>query len=201
MSKEYQVINKQTKEKARLGSSQKGFFKYTVRGDWGGFPNHYNTLEGVEKEWSVPEEAKRSLRRNAVFRQVRLWGAVSLLGLASLSVFFLIFFLMFCVNWDYTTGQDTGYISAVDKMSFSDDTKIYLRRRPLDAQGFTSAEKEETEYCTTPKYPEVVEKAREAMLSGERVILVYDEPKEFGWKKIWGCNSAPITDIRPVFSE
>lgn len=110
----------------------------------------------------------------------------------------VVMFIVFTHAWDYETGRDTGYISAVDKMAFSNDRKIYLRRRPLDAQGFTSAEKDETEYCTTADRTDVIEKAYEAMESGKRVTLIYDEPREFGWRALGHCNSAPITDIKIV---
>ena len=108
-----------------------------------------------------------------------------------------IFILCTCA-WDYKTGQDTGYISAVDKMWNSDDRTIYLRRRPLDAQGFTTAEKDETQYCTTSDRQEVIDKAYEAMESGKRVVLIYDQVRPFGWRSIGACNSAPITDITVV---
>lgn len=120
--------------------------------------------------------------------------AVSALCICAVVV---IFILCTCA-WDYKTGQDTGYISAVDKMWNSNDRTIYLRRRPLDAQGFTAAEKDETQYCTTADRQEVIDKAYEAMESGKRVVLVYDQVRPFGWRAIGACNSAPITDIKVV---
>lgn len=108
------------------------------------------------------------------------------------------FFIVCTCTWDYHTGQDTGYISAVDKMTFSEDRTIYIRRRPLDAAGYGYAEKDETHYCTTSEYQEVIDKAYEAMENGKRVILVYDTPRPFGWRAIGHCNSAPITDIKYV---
>lgn len=109
--------------------------------------------------------------------------------------------VLLCCTWDYHTGQDTGYISAVDKMTFSDDRTIYIRRRPLDAQGYTIAEKDETTYCTTADRQEVIDRAYEAMASGKRVIIVYDIPRPFGWRAIGHCNSAPITEIKYVEEE
>lgn len=108
------------------------------------------------------------------------------------------FFILLTCTWDYHTGQDTGYISAVDKMTFSDDRIIYIRRRPLNATGYGYAEKDETHYCTTSGYQEVIDKAYEAMENGKRVILVYDTPRPFGWRAIGHCNSAPITNIKYV---
>ena len=109
--------------------------------------------------------------------------------------------VLLCCTWDYHTGQDTGYISAVDKMTFSDDRTIYIRRRPLDAQGYTTAEKDETTYCTTADRQEVIDRAYEAMANGKRVIVVYDTPRPFGWRAIGHCNSAPITEIKYVEEE
>jgi len=112
-----------------------------------------------------------------------------------LAIFGLIFVAVFFA-WDYHTGQDTGYISAVDKMTFSEDRKIYLRRRPLDS--FMTTEEDEHIYCTTADREEVIEKAYKAMESGTRVVVVYDESKPFNWRN-WGhCNQAPITDIKVV---
>lgn len=123
----------------------------------------------------------------------------AIVGLTLLSIGSVVGIFVLCTcAWDYKTGQDTGYISAVDKMWNSDDRTIYLRRRPLDAQGFTTAEKDETEYCTTADRQEVIDKAYEAMESGKRVVLVYDQVRPFGWRAIGACNSAPITDIKVV---
>lgn len=123
-------------------------------------------------------------------------AAVASLGIISLALIIGIFILVTC-TFDYKTGRDTGYISAVDKKTLTNDVVIYLRRHPLDAQmTYGSAEKDEIEYCTTAGYAEVIEKAYEAMSNNKRVILVYDKPREFGWRKIDGCNEAPITDIR-----
>lgn len=126
--------------------------------------------------------------------------SLELIGLAVLAIFCLgcvagIFILCTC-GWDYKTGQDTGYISAVDKMWATNDREIYLRRRPLDSTGMVQAEKDETIYCTTEEHQDIIEKAYKAMETGKRVVLVYDTPREFGWRKIGGCNSAPITDIK-----
>lgn len=120
---------------------------------------------------------------------------LSLAAIPVLAILGLIFIAVFFA-WDYHTGQDTGYISAVDRMTFSEDKKIYLRRRPLDS--FMTTEEDEHIYCTTADRAEVIEKAYEAMSTGKRVIVVYDEARPFGWRK-WGhCNQAPITDIRVV---
>lgn len=118
------------------------------------------------------------------------------LGVISLGLVIGIFIIATC-TFDYKTGRDTGYISAVDKRTLTNDVVIYLRRHPLDAQmTYGSAEKDEIKYCTTAEYAEVIEKAYEAMNNNKRVILIYDKPREFGWRKIGGCNEAPITDIR-----
>lgn len=110
---------------------------------------------------------------------------LAILGLIFIAIFF---------TWDYHTGQDTGYISAVDKMTLSEDKKIYLRRRPLDS--FMTTEEDEHIYCTTADREEVIEKAYKAMESGKRVVVVYDKARSFGWRN-WGhCNQAPITDIK-----
>lgn len=120
---------------------------------------------------------------------------LSLAAIPVLAILGLIFIAIF-FTWDYHTGQDTGYISAVDKMTLSDDRAIYLRRRPLDS--FMTTEEDEHVYCTTADRTEVIEKAYEAMSTGKRVIVVYDEARPFGWRK-WGhCNQAPITDIKVV---
>lgn len=172
----------------RIYDSEDGVFGY----------KGYDSFEKAEQDgWIIPKEIKRKLIAPIIaVRTGTITGllaiALVLLGLiASLVV-------VACCGWDYRTGQDTGYISAVDKMNWTDDYKIYLRRRPLDAQGFTTAEKDETVYCTTAERKEVVDEAYKAIASGKRVILIYDTPRPFGWKKIGGCNSAPITDIKVV---
>lgn len=158
----------------------------------------YDSLEKAEQDgWIIPKSVKRKLVTPVVIAGIGivvglLAFVAVLLGLVAGAV------VLICCDWDYRTGQDTGYISAVDKMTLTDDYKIYLRRRPLDAQGFTTAERDETVYCTTADRKEVVDKAYEAIASGKRVILVYDTPRPFGWKKFGGCNSAPITDIKVV---
>lgn len=121
--------------------------------------------------------------------------AWSLAAIPALAIFGLIFVAVF-FTWDYHTGQDTGYISAVDKMTLSDDRAIYLRRRPLDS--FMTNEEDEHVYCTTADREDVIEKAYKAMESGKRVVVIYNEARPFGWRK-WGhCNQAPITDIKVV---
>lgn len=108
-------------------------------------------------------------------------------------------FIVGFFRWDYNTGRDTGYISAVDKMTFSEDKKIYLRRRPLDsAISYKDAEEDEHIYCTTADRTEVIEKAYEALESGKRVTVIYDEPRPFGFVKFGKCNQTPITDIRII---
>lgn len=125
------------------------------------------------------------------------WEIVGISIFLLLLIGVLAFFLLF--RWDYNTGRDTGYISAVDKMTLTSDRKIYLRRRPLDS--VISTEKEETVYCTTADREEVIEKAYEAMESGKRVMLIYDEPRPFGFIKFGGCNSTPVTDIKIIGGE
>ena len=125
------------------------------------------------------------------------------IGLLLLVLIPILFILgLIFLTWDYHTGQDTGYISAVDKMTLSDDRTIYLRRRPLNsAISYKDAEEDEATYCTTSDRTEVIEKAYKAMESGKRVVVVYDEPRPFGWRN-WGhCNKTPITDIRIVEEE
>ena len=130
----------------------------------------------------------------------KVLGVLDLTGfIALILAIFGAIFVLFTCTFDYETGQDTGYISAVDKMTFSDDRTIYLRRRPLDAQAaFTSTASEETEYCTTAERTEVIEKAYDAMVTGKRVIVTYDEPRPFGWRALGHCNETPITDIKYV---
>lgn len=158
----------------------------------------YPSLERVELEgWIIPKRIKRELVTPIIAARIAIVTVVSVIVLFVLGLIAALVVAV-CCGWDYRTGQDTGYISAVDKMTLTDDYKIYLRRRPLDAQGFTTAERDEAVYCTTADRKEVVDKAYEAIISGKRVILVYDTPRPFGWKKFGGCNSAPITDIKVV---
>lgn len=158
----------------------------------------YDSPENAELEgWIIPKRIKIMLAAPRIAALVSiivgvLAVAAVVLGLIAGAV------VVLCCGWDYRTGQDTGYISAVDKMMLTDDYTIYLRRRPLDAQGYTTAERDETSYCTTADRKDVVDKAYEAITSGKRVVLIYDTPRPFGWKKIGGCNSAPITDIKVV---
>lgn len=162
--------------------------------DWEG----YDSLGGAEQDgWIIPKRIKRKLVAPIIAART---GIITGLLAIALVLFGLIagLVVVVCCGWDYRTGQDTGYISAVDKMTLTDDYKIYLRRRPLDAQGFTTAETDEIVYCTTADRKEVVDEAYKAIVSGKRVILIYDTPRPFGWKKIGGCNSAPITDIKVV---
>lgn len=158
----------------------------------------YDSFEKAEQDgWIIPKRIKRKLVAPIIAARI---GIVTGLVAVAAVVLGLIagVVVLVCCTWDYRTGQDTGYISAVDRMTLTDDYKIYLRRRPLDAQGFTTAEKDETVYCTTADRKEVADKAYEAIASGKRVILVYDTPRPFGWKKFDGCNSTPITDIEVV---
>lgn len=158
----------------------------------------YDSFENAERDgWIIPKGIKRKLIAPVVAVHI---GIVTGLLAIALVVLGLIAGLVaiLCCTWDYHTGQDTGYISAVDKMTFSDDRTIYVRRRPLDAQGYTTAEKDETTYCTTADRQEVIDRAYEAMTNGKRVVLVYDTPKPFGWRAIGHCNSAPITEIKYV---
>lgn len=172
----------------RIHDSEDGVYDY----------KEYNSFEKAEQNgWIIPKEIKRKLVAPIVVAHIGfaagfLASALVVLGLLAGLVVIL------CCTWDYHAGQDTGYISAVDKMTFSDDRTIYVRRRPLDAQGYTTAEKDETTYCTTADRQEVIDRAYEAMANGKRVILVYDTPRPFGWRAIGHCNSAPITEIRYV---
>ena len=201
--KRYEVRNKEL-YKRRGWISRDPWYKYTytyrIYGSEDGDYNYsgYDSFEEAEQDgWIIPKGIKRKLRAPIVAAHI---GVIAGLLAAALVVLGLIAGLVVaaCCGWDYRTGQDTGYISAVDKMALTDDYKIYLRRRPLDAQGFTTAERDETVYCTTADRKEVVDKAYEAITSGKRVILVYDTPRPFGWKKFGGCNSTPITDIKVV---
>lgn len=192
--KEYEVRNRESNRKGFLTCHRGEFHPYRVKEPGCCGSEYYVSLKEVEADWRVPDKAKYNIKKE------KFLHGVILVLIWSACIVPVITAIMFglCVGWDYNTGQDTGYISAVDKMTFTEDYTIYLRRRPLSAQGFTSAERDEVEYCTTSDYPEVVQKAYEAITSGKRVVLVYDKPKEFGWKKFGGCNSAPITDVIPV---
>lgn len=162
--------------------------------EFGDYSHYYYNFKDAESAgWVIPKGIKRMLIAPIALRYI-----VAGLGVvaAIATVFVALTPLLF--TWDYHTGQDTGYISAVDKMMFSDDRNIYVRRRPLDAQGFTTAEEDETVYCTTADHQEVIDRAYEAMANGKRVVLVYDTSKPFGWRAIGHCNSAPITDIKVV---
>lgn len=170
---------------------------------WGSKEDHscvvaYDSPENAEQDgWIIPRGIKMMLVAPRIAACIGI--VVGLLAVAAVVIGLIAgAVVVLCCGWDYRTGQDTGYISAVDRMTLTDDYKIYLRRRPLDAQGFTTAENDETVYCTTADRKEVVDKAYEAISSGKRVILVYDTPRPFGWKKLGGCNSAPITDIKVV---
>ena len=66
-----------------------------------------------------------------------MFGALAVI--AVLGIIALLF-----LRWDYKTGMDTGYISAVDKMTLTNDSVIYLRRRPLNsAISYRDAEEDE----------------------------------------------------------
>lgn len=172
----------------RIYGSEDGNFDY----------KGYNSFEKAEQDgWIIPKGIKRKLVAPIVAAHIGIVTGLLAVGAIILGLVAGLVIVV-CCGWDYRTGQDTGYISAVDKMNWTDDYTIYLRRRPLDAQGYTTAEKDETSYCTTADRKEVVDKAYEAITSGKRVILIYDTPRPFGWKKIGGCNSAPITDIKVV---
>ena len=160
--------------------------------------NGYDSFEKAEQDgWIIPKGIKRKLVAPIVAAYIGIVTGVLAIALVVLSLLAGLVVIL-CCTWDYKTGQDTGYISAVDKMTFSDDRTIYVRRRPLDAQGHTTAEQDETTYCTTADRQEVIDRAYEAMANGKRVILVYDTPRPFGWRAIGHCNSAPITEIRYV---
>lgn len=157
----------------------------------------YDTIKDAERDWVIPKSVKIKLLTPMVAKAIGFVSAILGIGAVCLALVGGIVVLL-CCTWDYHTGQDTGYISAVDRMTFSDDKTIYIRRRPLDAQGYTTAEKDETTYCTTADRQEVIDRAYEAMANGRRVIIVYDTPRPFGWRAIGHCNSAPITEIRYV---
>ena len=148
----------------------------------------------IDETTGICENCKLHKKEETIDRIVSIATVTGMLLLVAAPIL-LILGLVF-LTWDYHTGQDTGYISAVDKMTLSDDRAIYLRRRPLDS--FMTTEEDEHVYCTTADRTEVIEKAYEAMSTGKRVIVVYDEARPFGWRK-WGhCNQAPITDIKVV---
>ena len=157
----------------------------------------YDTIKDAERDWVIPNSVKVKLLIPVVAKVIGLVSVILGIGAVCLALVGGLVVLL-CCTWDYHIGQDAGYISAVDKMTFSDDRTIYIRRRPLDAQGYTIAEKDETTYCTTADHQEVIDRAYEAMANGKRVIIVYDTPRPFGWRAIGHCNSAPITEIRYV---
>ena len=157
----------------------------------------YDTIKDAERDWVIPKSVKVKLLIPVVAKVIGFVSVILGIGAVCLALVGGLVVLL-CCTWDYHTGQDTGYISAVDKMTFSDDRTIYIRRRPLDAQGYTTAEKDETTYCTTADHQEVIDRAYEAMANGKRVIIVYDTPRPFGWRAIGHCNSTPITEIRYV---
>lgn len=196
----YEIRHRESNRKGCIGLSPTYTWRYRCSEDEA-LPSlradDYKTLREASLEWNIPRGVKWKLAVRAHLGEVLCYlGSMLAIGVVVAAVAVVLIF--FCHTWDYRTGQDTGYISAVDKMAWSDDYTIYLRRRPLDAQGYTVAEKDETTYCTTADREEVVNQAYEAMTTGERVILVYDTPKEFGWRAIGHCNSAPITEIRYV---
>lgn len=194
--KTYEIRHKGSNRVGYLRYNPDSFFPYkcSESKDFS-WPLKYASIEEAEGRWVIPEDIKRDIKHD--IKHKKMLDVAKTIGIWASVVIPIVAAIMFgaCVGWDYNTGRDTGYISAVDKMTLTDDYIIYLRRRPLDAQGFTLAAKDEQRYCTTSDYPEVAEKAYEAILSGKRVMLVYDKPREFGWKKFGGCNSAPITDI------
>lgn len=158
--------------------------------------NEFN-IKDTERDWAIPKSVK--IKRSIPVVAKAMGFASATLGLGAVCLALVGgLVVLFCCTWDYHTGQDTGYISAVDKMALSDDRTIYIRRRPLDAQGYTTAEEDETTYCTTADRQEVIDRAYEAMANGKRVIIVYDTPRPFGWRAIGHCDSAPITEIKYV---
>ena len=197
--KKYEIRHKETNRKgyicAKKGYGGTDYYVYLNKNEDGwGYEDHEYNLMRLSENWNIPKSVKfKLLWPNIVAKGMTILACLAVLG-ASIAAFMVVV----CCTWDYHTGQDTGYISAVDKMTFSDDRKIYIRRRPLDAAGYGYAEKDETVYCTTADNQEVIDKAYEAMTNGKRVVLVYDKPREFGWRAIGHCNSAPITDIKYV---
>lgn len=197
--KKYEVRHKETNRKGYMWAENsdigtKYYVSWKEEGDQYSYSDWEWTLHDFEEKWNIPKIVKFKLLWPKILRvSLLILGCIAILG-----ALLALFFVFVCCTWDYRTGQDTGYISAVDKMTFSDDRNIYIRRRPLDAAGYGYAEKDETTYCTTADNKEVIEKAYEAMTNGKRVILVYDKPREFGWRAIGHCNSAPITEIKYV---
>lgn len=191
----YEIRHRESNRKGYIGLSPTYTWRYRCSEDEA-FPyrgsDEYKTIKEALLEWIIPKRTQRILMFRSHWKEISCY----LGGMLAIGVVVAVVLIFICHTWDYRTGQDTGYISAVDKMAWSDDYTIYLRRRPLDAQGYTVAEKDEIQYCTTADREEVVKKAEEAMVTGERVVLVYGTPKEFGWRAIGHCNSAPITEIR-----
>lgn len=200
--KKYEIRHKETNRKGYIWSEDSGYgTKYYVSWRGEGFYGGETDLKDWEwnidkfaKEWDIPRSVKLKLLWPEIAAKiaVRIGVIMAIMAIAAAIL------VPLCFTWDYHTGQDTGYISAVDKMTLSDDATIYIRRRPLDAAGYGYAEKDETAYCTTADRQEVIDRAYEAMTNGKRVVLVYDTPKPFGWRAIDHCNSAPITDIKYV---
>lgn len=148
----------------------------------------------IDETTGICENCRLHKKAETIERIVNIATATGMILLVAVPIL-LILGLVF-LTWDYHTGQDTGYISAVDKMTFSEDKKIYLRRRPLDS--FMTTEEDEHVYCTTSDREDVIEKAYKAMESGKRVVVIYNEARPFGWRN-WGhCDQAPITDIKVV---
>lgn len=103
------------------------------------------------------------------------------------------------MSWDNKTGQDTGYISAVDNRTFGDDKTLYLRRHPLNAQmTFGSTEEDEYTYCIKGDNQAIIDKAYEAITTGKRVKVIYSEKLPFAFRSWWECRTAPITDIQVI---
>lgn len=109
---------------------------------------------------------------------------------------------LFLISWDNKTGQDTGYVSALDNRTFGNDKTLYLRRHPLNAQmTFGSAEEDEYQYCVKGDNQEVIDKAYEAISSGKRVKVIYSEKLPFAFRWTWECRSTPVTDIQVIEEE
>lgn len=199
MSKKYEIRHKESNRKGYItksGYSSSWWCSEDVD-MYGLNSERYDTIKEAERDWVIPKPVKAKLLIPVVAKVVGF--ALAFLGIGAICLALVSgLVVLFCCTWDYHTGQDTGYVSAVDKMTFSDDRTIYVRRRPLDAQGYTTAEKDETSYCTTADRQEVIDRAYEAMANGKRVIIVYGTPRPFGWRAIGHCNSAPITEIKYV---
>lgn len=195
----YKILHKKSNRKGYItkGEYDHKWWCSEDKDTYGFNSRGYDSIRDAEREWDIPKSVKIKLLAPVV---AKLVGFVSvILGLIAVCGALVVGLVVgLCCTWDYRTGQDTGYISAVDKMTFSDDRTIYIRRRPLDAQGYTTAEEDETSYCTTADHQEVIDRAYEAMANGKRVIVVYDTPRPFGWRAIGHCNSAPITEIKYV---